>query len=63
MRKLYVILVEHCMKWIRLFGLKGSNYYKNVENAYNFIIKSKTDRLMRFSWHVLRFTISNNNKY
>ena len=40
MRKIYVILVEYRMKLTLLFSLKGSNYYKHVEKAYNFRIKS-----------------------
>jgi hypothetical protein len=35
-RKIDVILVEHCMDLILLSSLRGSSYYKNVENAYNF---------------------------
>jgi len=44
MRKIYVILVELCMKWTLLSGLKGSNYYKNVEKVHNFRIKSVTGK-------------------
>jgi len=40
MRKIYVILVEYCIKLTLLSTLKGSNYYKHVENAYNFRVKS-----------------------
>ena len=42
----YVILVQHCRKWTRsrLPVLKGSKYYKNVEKAYNFRIKSETGK-------------------
>ena len=39
MSKIYVILVEYCMK---LTASKGSNYYKHVEKTYNFRIKSET---------------------
>ena len=42
MRKIYFILVEHCMKLTLLSGLIENNYYKNVERAYNFRIQSKT---------------------
>ena len=42
MRKIYFILVEHCMKLRLLSGLIENNYYKNVERAYNFRIQSKT---------------------
>ena len=31
MSKIYVILVEYCMKLTLLFVSKGSNYYKHVE--------------------------------
>ena len=41
MRKIYVILVEYCMKLTLLSTLKGNNYYKHVEKAYNFRIKSR----------------------
>ena len=44
MRKIYVILIELCMKLILLSGLKGSNYYKNMEKAYYFRIKSGTGK-------------------
>jgi hypothetical protein len=44
MRKLYGIFVEHCKKWTLVSGLKGSNYYKNVERAHNFRIKSETGK-------------------
>ena len=37
MRKIYVILVEYCMKLTLLSAL---NYYKHVEKAYNFRINS-----------------------
>jgi hypothetical protein len=37
MRKIYVILVEYCMK---LTILSTLNYYKHVERAYNFRINS-----------------------
>jgi len=40
MRKIYVILVEYCMKLTLLSAWKGDNYYKNVEKAYNFRMKS-----------------------
>ena len=39
MRKIYVILVEYCMKLTLLTTLKGDNYYKHVERAYNFRVK------------------------
>ena len=38
-RKIYVIVVEFCKEWTLLSTLKGSNYYKHVENAYNFRVK------------------------
>jgi hypothetical protein len=41
-RKIYVILVEHCMDLILLSSLRGSSYYKNVENVYNFKCKPGT---------------------
>ena len=44
MSKLYVILVEYCMKLTLLSASKGSNYYKHVEKTYNFRIKSETDK-------------------
>jgi hypothetical protein len=31
MSKIYVILVEYCMKLTLLSASKGSNYYKHVE--------------------------------
>jgi hypothetical protein len=39
---MFVILVEYCMKLTLLSASKGSNYYRHVETAYNFIIKSET---------------------
>jgi hypothetical protein len=41
-RKIYFILVEHCMKLTLLSGLDENNYYKIVKRAYNFRIQSKT---------------------
>lgn len=36
MRKIYVILVEHYMKWTLLSGLNVSNHYKIIEKACDF---------------------------
>ena len=44
MSKIYVILVEYCMKLTLLSASKGSNYYKHVEKTYNFRIKSETGK-------------------
>ena len=44
MSKIYVILVEYCMKLTVLSASKGSNYYKHVEKTYNFRIKSETGK-------------------
>ena len=44
MSKIYVILVEYCMKLTLLSVSKGSNYYKHVEKTYNFRIKSETGK-------------------
>jgi hypothetical protein len=44
MRKIYDILIEHCMKWTLLSALKGSNYYTQVEMAYNFRMKLETGK-------------------
>ena len=44
MSKIYVILVEYCMKLTLLSASKGSNYYKHVEKKYNFRIKSETGK-------------------
>ena len=44
MSKIYVILVEYCMKLTLLSTSKGSNYYKHVEKTYNFRIKSETGK-------------------
>jgi hypothetical protein len=44
MSKIYVILVEYCMKLTLVSASKGRNYYKNVEKTYNFIIKSETGK-------------------
>ena len=44
MSKIYVILVEYCMKLTFLSASKGSNYYKHVEKTYNFRIKSETGK-------------------
>ena len=35
MRKIDVILIEHCIKLRLLYGLRGSNYYKNEEKRIN----------------------------
>ena len=40
MSKIYVILVEYCMKLTLLSALKVKNYYKHVVKSYNFSIKS-----------------------
>ena len=40
---MYVTLVEHCMKWTLLTGLKGSNYNKKPGKAYKFRLKLKTE--------------------
>jgi hypothetical protein len=56
MSKIYVILVEYCMKLTLLSTSKGSNYYKHVEKTYNFRIKSETSKLAIEHW------INNNNK-
>ena len=44
MSKIYVILVEYCMKLTLLSASKGSNYYKHVEKPQNFRIKSETGK-------------------
>ena len=44
MSKIYVILVEYCMKLTLLSASKGSNYYKHVEKTYNFGINSETGK-------------------
>ena len=44
MSKIYVILVEYCMKLTLLSASKGSNYYKHVKKTYNFRIKSETGK-------------------
>ena len=44
MSKIYVILVEYCMKLTHLSASKGGNYYKHVEKTYNFRIKSETGK-------------------
>jgi hypothetical protein len=36
-----LFFVDHCTKWTRLCGLKGSHYHKNVENPHNFTISWK----------------------
>ena len=57
MRKIYVILVEYCMKLTLLSALKGDNYYKHVEKAYNFRIKSGIGK-----WYIAHSAL-NNNQY
>ena len=44
MSKIYVILVEYCMKLTFVSASKGSNYYKHVEKTYNFRIKSESGK-------------------
>ena len=42
MRKIYVILVDHCMKWTLLFGLKGGNYY-NINRGKRITLESSQE--------------------
>ena len=42
--KIYVILVEYCMKLTFVSASKGSNYYKHVEKTYYFRIKSESGK-------------------
>ena len=65
LRKIYVILVEYCMKLTLLSASKGSNYYKHVEKTYNFRKKSSqklANSIFRKSLKIKNFSGKNEEK-
>ena len=63
MSKIYVILVEYCMKLTLLSASKRSNYYKHVEKTYNFRIKLETGKLaIDWRWSLVHCTCPTKRK-